>query len=44
MKWLRTTALTAVLAFGTVAMAPAEEIKFGLLEDFTAVYTFVTGE
>lgn len=44
MKWLRTTALTAALAFGSVTYATADEIKFGLLEDFTAVYTFVTGE
>ncbi|MDN3713716.1 ABC transporter substrate-binding protein [Paracoccus cavernae] len=48
MKWMRTTALTAALAFGTafgtVQMSAAEEIKIGLLQDFTAVYTFLTGE
>lgn len=44
MKWMRGTALSAALAFGLAAQAPAEEIKFGLLQDFTAVYTFLTGE
>ncbi|TWI35251.1 ABC transporter substrate-binding protein [Paracoccus sulfuroxidans] len=45
MKWLRTTALTAALAFGSVTTAAtADEIKIGLLQDFTAVYTFLTGE
>lgn len=44
MKWMRGTALSALLAFGLAAQAPAEEIKVGLLQDFTAVYTFVTGE
>ena len=44
MKWMRGTALSAALAFGLAAQAPAEEIKIGLLQDFTAVYTFLTGE
>ena len=48
MNRIRKTALSAVLAagasFGLAAPMQAEEIKFGLLQDFTAVYTFVTGE
>lgn len=44
MKWLRTTALTSALILGSAMGSYADEIKFGLLEDFTAVYTFVTGE
>ena len=48
MNRIRKTALSAVLAagasFGLAAPMQAEEIKFGLLQDFTAVYTFLTGE
>lgn len=44
-RLFRKTAITAALA-AMVSMAPAqaqkEPIKFGLLQDFTAVYTFVT--
>ena len=44
MNWMRTTAMSAALMAGMTAGAWADEIKFGLLQDFTAVYTFVTGE
>ena len=44
MTWMRRTALSALLIAGLAGQAPAEDIKFGLLQDFTAVYTFVSGQ
>lgn len=48
MKWMgksaRALAMTAALAIAGPAAAQNDTIKFGLLEDFTAVYTFATGE
>jgi len=49
MNWLRKTMGSAALAFalaGGAGTAEAQDdtIKFALLQDFTAVYTFVTGE
>lgn len=50
LKWTRRSVLATMLAAGlatTSGMAMAQDaapIKFGLLQDFTAVYTFVTGE
>lgn len=48
MNWMRKAAFSSVLALGLatgpVTTAMAEDIKFGLLQDFTAVYTFVTGQ
>lgn len=47
MNWIRRTSQVVALAAGLgagAAMAQNEPIKFGLLQDFTAVYTFVTGE
>lgn len=46
-RFIKSLAATAALT-ATVGMAPAQAqnppIKFGLLEDFTAVYTFLTNE
>lgn len=44
MNWMRKLALTTALVVGVAGPIHAEEIKFGLLQDFTAVYTFVTGQ
>ena len=48
MKWTRrsvlATALIAGMAATGVATAQEQPIKFGLLQDFTVVYTFVSGE
>ncbi len=47
MNWLRRTTRVMALAAGLgtgAAMAQDAPIKFGLLQDFTAVYTFVSGE
>lgn len=44
MTFLRKLALTTALVAGLSGPAMAEDIKFGLLQDFTAVYTFVTGQ
>ena len=44
MKWMKKGAMTAILLAGLTGPAAADEIKFGLLQDFTAVYTFVTGQ
>lgn len=49
MKWFKQTATAAALlagvSLGGVANAQDNEtIRFGFLQDFTAVYTFVTGE
>lgn len=47
MNWLRRTMQVMALAAGLgtgAAMAQDAPIKFGLLQDFTAVYTFVSGE
>lgn len=44
MNWMRTTAMSAALMAGMTASAWAEEVKIGLLQDFTAVYTFLTGQ
>lgn len=49
MIWMRKTGQRAALALAMAAgagtaQAQEEPIKFGLLQDFTAVYTFVTGE
>lgn len=47
MNWIRRTSQAVALAAGLGAggaMAQDAPIKFGLLQDFTAVYTFVTGE
>ena len=35
MTWMRRTALSALLIAGLAGQAPAEDIKFGLLQDFT---------
>ncbi len=47
MKWFtRTAGMAAIAAAMTAGGAVAQDntIRFGLLQDFTAVYTFVTGE
>ena len=44
MTFLRKLALTTALVAGLSAPVAAEDVKFGLLQDFTAVYTFVTGQ
>lgn len=49
MNWLKKTMGSAALAFALAggagtAQAQDDTIKFALLQDFTAVYTFVTGE
>lgn len=44
MTWMKKGAMTAILLAGLASPAAADEIKFGLLQDFTAVYTFVTGQ
>ncbi|MTH64256.1 ABC transporter substrate-binding protein [Paracoccus sp. DK608] len=44
MNWMRKLALTTAVVVATAGPIHAEEIKFGLLQDFTAVYTFVTGQ
>ncbi|ANB03470.1 ABC transporter substrate-binding protein [Ectothiorhodospira sp. BSL-9] len=43
-RWLAGMAGAAVLGLGGTAQADKEPIKFALLQDFTAVYTFVTDE
>ncbi len=46
MRFLAKLGIAAALALGPGAVAAQENepIKFGLLQDFTAVYTFVSGE
>jgi branched-chain amino acid transport system substrate-binding protein len=44
MGLMRKGALTGALLAGLAGPVAADEIKFGLLQDFTAVYTFLTGE
>lgn len=46
LKWIRGGAMTAVMLAGLALAGPgrADDVKIGLLQDFTAVYTFVTGQ
>ena len=46
LKWMRGGAMTAVVLAGMALGGPAraDDVKIGLLQDFTAVYTFVTGQ
>jgi branched-chain amino acid transport system substrate-binding protein len=48
MTWTRRTVLALAMSSGmaatSVAVAQDKPIKFGLAQDFTAVYTFLTGE